>query len=232
MIDRTNKLLGFVETETGVYATYNRRGEIQSKLLKLSAIQHYGKKNLTFYSHMDLLESLTDNKVHKEEYLELIEITMGYFESLLFSGHKSSDYDNMAEKIEEVLLQQKLIEEMGLDPKKINVGLTEIEPFCYGEFGSISVEREDGVAFALGVFREIFSWIECCISDKEFKEVELSPEYKYMVTENPLLPCVFTQFGLENYVKEWKIKEYLKDMFIKKNCFEVFKNDFIEKEKN
>lgn len=228
----TNILLGFVETETGVYATYNRRGEIQSNKLTLSAVQGYGEEDLTFGSHEELLKSLTKNKEHFKEYSELTDTIMEYFKTLLSVRNKSFSYENMEEKIEEALSQKNLIEEMGLDPKKINVGLTQVdEPGCYGEFGSIAVEREDSVGFALAVFYEIFSWIDSCVRAESFEDVKSSSEYQYMVTKNQLLPCVFTQFGLENYVKEWQVEEYLMYLFTENECFECFENDFKKQEK-
>ncbi len=228
----TNILLGFVETETGVYATYNRRGEIQSNKLRLSAVQGYGEEDLTFWSHEELLESLTKNKEHFKEYSELTDTIMEYFKTLLSVRNESFSYKNMEEKIEEALSQKNLIEEMGLDPKKINVGLTQVdEPGCYGEFGEIAVEREDSVGFALAVFYEIFSWIDSCVRAKSFEYVKSSSEYQYMVTKNKLLPCVFTQFGLENYVKEWQVEEYLMYLFTENECFDYFENDFKKQEK-
>lgn len=225
----TNKLLGFVETETGIYVTYNIRGKIQSNKLTLSACQGYDDEELVFWSHDNLLESLTENKKYFQEYSENKTETMGYFETLLAARNKNFNYESMEEKIEESLIQKDLIEKMGLNAKKINVGLTQVdEPGCYGEFGTISLEREDGISFALAVFYEVFDWIEDHIRSKNIEEVKSSVEYQYMVTKNPLLPCVFTQFGLENYVKELKVEEYLMNMFAENGCFDFFEKDFKE----
>tara|TARA_Y100001960_G_scaffold119032_1_gene127476 strand:- start:14982 stop:15416 length:435 start_codon:yes stop_codon:yes gene_type:complete len=137
-------LLGFVETETGVHATYIFNREIQKERLSLFAQQGYSEKDLEFESLDDLLEDLTDNKVY----------------------------------------------------------------------------------FALAIFKEVFDWLESCVRDEDYELVKTNPEYLYLINPEIVIPCAFTQFNLEEYVKEWKVKEYLRNLFEEMNCLKEFEEDF------
>lgn len=220
-------LLGFVETETGVHATYVFNREIQKERLSLIAQQDYSEKKLEFDSLDDLLEDLTDNKKYLDEYDALKVLTMGYFKELL-QGQKSSSsgYKNLEEKFEESIRQKETIEGLGLDPKKINVGYSEIEPHCFTLFGEISLEEEDNTGFALAVFKKVFGWIENCVRDGEYDLVKANPEYLYLINPEIVIPCAFTQFNLEKYVEKWKVKEYLRNLFEDMNCLKEFEEDF------
>ncbi|MBM25425.1 MAG: hypothetical protein CL760_07060 [Chloroflexi bacterium] len=220
-------LLGFVETETGVHATYIFNREIQKERLSLFAQQGYSEKDLEFESLDDLLEDLTDNKVYLDEYDALKVLTMGYFKELLQDQKSSSSgYKNLEEKFEESIKQKETIEGLGLDPKKINVGYSEVKQHCFTLFGEVSLEEEDNTGFALAIFKEVFDWLESCVRDEDYELVKTNPEYLYLINPEIVIPCAFTQFNLEEYVKEWKVKEYLRNLFEEMNCLKEFEEDF------